>query len=85
MTVVLIALAAVAILAGLFTLITYNRLVRMRLAVDNSWAQVRGPRERRHAANRGSAGGSPRRSRRNRPRRVEAASAAEAAEPGSDG
>jgi LemA protein len=40
MTVLLIAVAAVVVIAGLFVLVTYNRLVRLRLAVDNSWAQI---------------------------------------------
>ena len=36
----LIVVAALVVLVGLFVLVTYNKLVRQRLAVDNSWAQV---------------------------------------------
>jgi LemA protein len=48
MTVVLIVVAAVVIVVGLFVLVTYNRLVRMRLAVDNSWAQIEVALKLRH-------------------------------------
>jgi LemA protein len=48
MTVVLIALAVLLVAAGAFVLITYNRLVRMRLAVDNSWAQIEVALKLRH-------------------------------------
>jgi hypothetical protein len=36
----LIAIGAVVLAIALFVLITYNRLVRMRFACDNSWAQI---------------------------------------------
>ena len=47
MTLVAIVVAVVVIV-GLFVLITYNRLVRMRLAVDNSWAQIEVALKLRH-------------------------------------
>ncbi len=44
----LILIAAVVLAAGLFVLITYNRLVRLRLACDNSWAQIEVALKLRH-------------------------------------
>lgn len=44
----LIVAAAVALLIALFVLLTYNRLVRLRLAVDNSWSQVEVALKLRH-------------------------------------
>jgi LemA protein len=46
--VALIAVAAVVLLAGLFALLTYNRLVRLRFACDNSWAQIEVALKLRH-------------------------------------
>ena len=39
---------AVVLLVGLFVLLTYNRLVRLRLACDNSWAQIEVALKLRH-------------------------------------
>jgi LemA protein len=47
MTVVVIVVA-LAVVVGLFVLLTYNRLVRLRLAVDNSWAQIEVALKLRH-------------------------------------
>ncbi len=44
----LIAVGAVVLAVALFVLITYNRLVRMRLACDNSWAQIEVALKLRH-------------------------------------
>lgn len=38
--IVLIALIAIVVLAGVFVLLTYNRLVRLRLAAENSFSQI---------------------------------------------
>jgi LemA protein len=46
--VVLIIVIALVLVAGLFTWLTYNRLVARRLAVDNSWAQIETALQRRH-------------------------------------
>jgi LemA protein len=46
--VLLIAVGAVVLAVALFVLITYNRLVRMRLACDNSWAQIEVALKLRH-------------------------------------
>lgn len=46
--IVAIVIGAVVVVVGLFVLITYNRLVRMRLAVDNSWAQIEVALKLRH-------------------------------------
>jgi len=46
--IVAIVIGAIAVVVGLFVLITYNRLVRMRLAVDNSWAQIEVALKLRH-------------------------------------
>jgi LemA protein len=35
-----IVVGAIVLVIALFVLITYNRLVRLRLAVDNSWSQI---------------------------------------------
>lgn len=48
MTVVVIAVVAAVAIVGLFVLITYNRLVRLRLGVDNSWAQIEVALKLRH-------------------------------------
>lgn len=48
MTIVLIAIAIAVLLAGLFVLLTYNRLVRLRFACDNSWAQIEVALKLRH-------------------------------------
>jgi LemA protein len=48
MTAVLVAVAVIVVLTGLFVLVTYNRLVRMRMAVDNSWAQIEVALKLRH-------------------------------------
>ena len=47
MGIVLIVIALVALL-GLATLLTYNRMVSRRNAVDNSWAQIEAALQRRH-------------------------------------
>jgi LemA protein len=41
-------LIGLGVVVGLFVLITYNRLVRLRLAVDNSWAQIEVALKLRH-------------------------------------
>ena len=46
--IVLVVLAAIVVLALLFTLFEYNSLVRKRNAVDNSWAQIEAALQRRH-------------------------------------
>jgi LemA protein len=46
--VLLIVVGAVVLTIALFVLITYNRLVRMRLACDNSWAQIEVALKLRH-------------------------------------
>ena len=46
--VVVIAIGAVVLAVALFVLITYNRLVRMRLACENSWAQIEVALKLRH-------------------------------------
>jgi LemA protein len=46
--VVVIVIGAVVLAVALFVLITYNRLVRMRLACDNSWAQIEVALKLRH-------------------------------------
>ena len=46
--IVAIIAGALVVLIGLFVLITYNRLVRLRLAVDNSWAQIEVALKLRH-------------------------------------
>ena len=46
--VLLIVVDAVVLTIALFVLITYNRLVRMRLACDNSWAQIEVALKLRH-------------------------------------
>jgi LemA family protein len=43
-----IAVGAVVLAIALFVLITYNRLVRMRFACDNSWAQIEVALKLRH-------------------------------------
>jgi LemA protein len=44
----LIIIAAIALVAGLFIWLTYNRMVSRRNAVDNSWAQIEAALQRRH-------------------------------------
>ena len=44
----LIVVGAIVLLVALFVLITYNKLVRLRLAVDNSWAQIEVALKLRH-------------------------------------
>ncbi len=44
----LIVIGAIVLLVALFVLITYNKLVRLRLAVDNSWAQIEVALKLRH-------------------------------------
>lgn len=44
----LVVVLAIAVVVGLFVLLTYNRLVRQRLAVDNSWAQIEVALKLRH-------------------------------------
>ena len=46
--VVVIVIGAVVLAAALFVLISYNRLVRMRLACENSWAQIEVALKLRH-------------------------------------
>lgn len=46
--IIAIVIGALVALVGLFVLVTYNRLVRMRLAVDNSWAQIEVALKLRH-------------------------------------
>ena len=46
--VVVIVIGAVVLAVALFVLITYNRLVRMRLACENSWAQIEVALKLRH-------------------------------------
>lgn len=46
--IVLVLIGAVVVLVGLFVLLTYNRLVRMRFACDNSWAQIEVALKLRH-------------------------------------
>lgn len=46
--IVVVVLVAVLVVVGLFVLLTYNRLTRQRLAVDNSWAQVEVALKLRH-------------------------------------
>lgn len=48
MTTALIAAAVLAAVACIYVLLTYNRLVALRLAVDNSWAQVDVALKQRH-------------------------------------
>jgi LemA protein len=36
------------VLVGLYVLLTYNRMVSRRNAVDNSWAQIEAALQRRH-------------------------------------
>jgi LemA protein len=48
MTVILIVVAAVVLALGLFVLLTYNRLVRLGFACDNSWAQIEVALKLRH-------------------------------------
>ena len=43
-----IVAVVVAVVIGLFVLLTYNRLVRLRLGVDNSWAQIEVALKLRH-------------------------------------
>ena len=45
---VVIVIGAVVLAVALFVLITYNRLVRMRLACENSWAQIEVALKLRH-------------------------------------
>ncbi len=45
---ILILVGIVFLLAGLFVLLTYNRLVRLRFACDNSWAQIEVALKLRH-------------------------------------
>ena len=45
---VLIVIAAVLVVVGVFVLLTYNRLVRLRLATANSWAQIEVALKLRH-------------------------------------
>lgn len=46
--IIAIVVAALLAFVGLFVLVTYNRLVRLRLAVDNSWAQIEVALKLRH-------------------------------------
>jgi len=46
--VLLIVAGAIALAIALFVLVTYNRLVRKRLACDNSWAQIEVALKLRH-------------------------------------
>ncbi len=46
--VVVIVIGAVVLAVALFVLISYNRLVRMRLACENSWAQIEVALKLRH-------------------------------------
>ena len=48
MTILLIAVGAIVVIVGLFVLLTYNRLVRLRFACDNSWAQIEVALKLRH-------------------------------------
>ena len=48
MMLVLIVVGAIILAAGLFVLLTYNRLVRLRLACDNSWSQIEVALKLRH-------------------------------------
>ena len=48
MTVAVIVVGAIVLVVGLFVLLTYNRLVRLRLACDNSWAQIEVALKLRH-------------------------------------
>ena len=45
---VVIVIGAVVLAVALFVLISYNRLVRMRLACENSWAQIEVALKLRH-------------------------------------
>jgi LemA protein len=45
---VLIIAIVVAALVVLWAIVTYNRLIRQRLAVDNSWSQIEVQLKRRH-------------------------------------
>jgi len=47
MTALIVGLAVLVVI-GVFVLLTYNRLVRLRLAVDNSWAQIEVALKLRH-------------------------------------
>lgn len=44
----LILVGAIVLLVGLFVLLTYNRLVRLRFACENSWAQIEVALKLRH-------------------------------------
>jgi LemA protein len=44
----LVILIVVVVLLGLFVLLTYNRMVSRRNAVDNSWGQIEAALQRRH-------------------------------------
>ncbi len=46
--VAVIVIGAAILATGLFVLVTYNRLVRLRLACDNSWAQIEVALKLRH-------------------------------------
>jgi LemA protein len=46
--IVLIVVVALLLLLGLLTLLTYNRMVARRNAVDNSWGQIETALQRRH-------------------------------------
>lgn len=46
--IVAVVVAAVLLAIGLFVLLTYNRLVRLRLAAANSWAQIEVALKLRH-------------------------------------
>jgi LemA protein len=46
--VVLFVVGAVVLVIALFALVTYNQLVRLRLACDNSWAQIEVALKLRH-------------------------------------
>lgn len=46
--IIAIVFAALLVVVGLFVLLTYNRLVRLRLAVDNSWGQIEVALKLRH-------------------------------------
>ena len=48
MTMAVIVIGAIVLVVGLFVLLTYNRLVRLRLACDNSWAQIEVALKLRH-------------------------------------
>lgn len=45
---VAIIIALIVAIVGLFVLLTYNRFVRLRFAVDNSWAQIEVALKLRH-------------------------------------